>query len=209
MLKLDELNFEEQEENVRITIYNKFYTNISRDEIEEAIGNFKIEDTKIIAEKKDIDFIEKNLLRLFSKYKRELKSKITGKNTILIDEDSGIPLIGLNFIGIIDKGSEMIEIKPITNCNASCAFCSVNEGPNSKKENDFVVEKDYLVNETRLLLEYKRTDEMSIWINPHGEPTLYPKLSGLVSDLLKDTHVKDIHIVTNGILLDKELVDNF
>jgi uncharacterized Fe-S cluster-containing radical SAM superfamily enzyme len=127
---------------------------------------------------------------------------------VFVDEDSEIPLIGLNFLGIVDKGSEILEIKPITNCNASCSFCSVNEGVDSNKEVDFVVDKEYLVEETKSLLSWKGASNMQLWINPHGEPTLYAPLVDYCSDMLKDEHVSQIHIITNGILLNKKLVDS-
>ena len=109
-----------------------------------------------------------------------------------------LPLIGLNFLGILDKGSEILEIKPITGCNAGCNFCSVNEGFGTNKEIDFVVDKDYLVNETKVLLSFKQTDNISLWLNPHGDPTLYSKLVEYCEEIIGDEHVKDIHIITNG-----------
>ena len=73
-----------------------------------------------------------------------LKNKLNGNNTLYIHKNSGIPLIGSLSFGIIDRGSNMLEIKPLTSCNADCIFCSVDEGPSSKKIRDIVVEKDYL-----------------------------------------------------------------
>ena len=119
-----------------------------------------------------------------------------------------LPLIGLNFLGILDKGSEILEIKPITGCNAGCNFCSVNEGFGTNKEIDFVVDKDYLVNETKVLLSFKQINNISLWLNPHGDPTLYSKLVEYCEEVIEDKHVKDIHIITNGLLLSKVVVDN-
>ena len=39
---------------------------------------------------------------------------------ISIDNESKIPLFGLDFIGILDRGTNLLEIKPITYCNIKC-----------------------------------------------------------------------------------------
>jgi uncharacterized Fe-S cluster-containing radical SAM superfamily enzyme len=72
-----------------------------------------------------------------------------------------------------------------------------------------VVDYEYMAMQLTELLEYKAADNISIWINPHGEPLLYDKIIGLCDLILANKHVKDINIVTNAILLTKELVDSF
>jgi len=72
-------------------------------------------------------------MRFFRKYKKDLVYALNGNKAIYVDEDIEMPLIGLNFLGIVDKGSEIIEIKPITNCNLACSFCSVDEGLDQEK----------------------------------------------------------------------------
>tara|TARA_Y100000310_G_C20610640_1_gene777798 strand:+ start:277 stop:1413 length:1137 start_codon:yes stop_codon:yes gene_type:complete len=150
---------------------------------------------------------EKQKLRFFQQAKKNLTFSLNGNKAVYVDADSNLPLIGLNFLGIVDKGSEILEIKPITNCNASCSFCSVNEGADSNKEVDFVVDKDYLVTETKDLLAWKGSSNMQLWINPHGEPTLYAPLAEYCDEMLQDEHVSHIHIITNGLLVTKTVVD--
>ncbi|MBI2547906.1 radical SAM protein [Candidatus Woesearchaeota archaeon] len=208
MLSYDDLLFEEQHDGmIRVQIYNFFFRDISREELAERVGTFRIHDKKIIVENRDPVRVQNKFMQFFRRYKKDLVYTLNQNPAIYVDEDLGLPLVGLNFLGIVDKGSEILELKPITNCNANCVFCSVNEGPSSNKQIDFVVDKDYLVAETKALLTYKGTRGMSLWINPHGEPTLYAKLAGLCSDLLGNEYVKDIHIITNGMLLTKNLVD--
>jgi len=76
-----------------------------------------------------------------------------------------------------------------------------------KKKVDFVVDKDYLVSEVEQLVRYKKEKDLNIWINPHGEPTLYSKLPQLCDDLLYIKEVSTVSIITNGTLLIKPLVD--
>jgi len=207
MLDYEEMRFSEEEDFLRVRFYDFFYADIPKEEVVKEIGDYSIEDDKILSKKYSEERMQKHFMRLFTRYKTRLTYSLNGNKAVFVDEELGLPLIGLQFLGIMDKGSEMIEIKPITNCNTSCVFCSVNEGPGSDKEIDFVVDKDFLVNETKELLRYKDCDNMSLWINPHGEPTLYPKLGEFIEDMLEDEHVKDVHVVTNGVLLGEKLVD--
>ena len=101
----------------------------------------------------------------------------------------------------------MIEIKPVTSCNLGCIYCSVDEGPKSRRKVDFVVEKDYIIEEFRKIVEYKAIGNIDAHINAQGEPLLYDDMPGLVEDIAKMRQIKVISIDTNGILLTKQLVD--
>ena len=68
------------------------------------------------------------------------------------------------------------------------------------------VEKDYLVEELKKLIEFKNT-KIDIYINPHGEPLLYADIISLVNDISKIKNVNILSIITNGTLLTKELID--
>jgi len=207
MLSLNDLSFFEVDSKVRVKLYRAFYVDIDPILIEEVIGSFEIVDSKLKC-RLNFERLEKKFMRFFGGFKRDLTYVLNGNRAIFVDADLGLPLVGTNFLGIQDKGSEILEIKPITNCNADCSFCSVNEGPSSNKEVDFVVDVDYLIDETAAVLEFKGANDMSLWLNPHGEPTLYSKLVEYCSAMLENTHVKDIHIITNGMLLTKPLVDS-
>ena len=108
---------------------------------------------------------------------------------------------------MIDRGTNIIEVKPITSCNISCIFCSVDEGPYSRRKADFVVEKDYLVDEFRKIVEFKGSNNIDAHINAQGEPTLYADMVELVRDIMSVKGVKRSSIDTNGTLLTKQLID--
>ncbi len=206
MLSWNDLSFEESKGKVIVTLYGYFYKEFLKKDLEE-LGEYEIKENKLNIKRLDEFASQKKFMRFFRKYKQDLLFKINGNKAIFVDEDMELPLIGLNFLGILDKGSEILEIKPITGCNAGCNFCSVNEGFGTNKEIDFVVDKDYLVNETKVLLSFKQTNNISLWLNPHGDPTLYSKLVEYCEEVMGDKHVKDIHIITNGLLLSKIMVD--
>ncbi|MDP7115831.1 MAG: radical SAM protein [Candidatus Woesearchaeota archaeon] len=130
------------------------------------------------------------------------------KKIIKVTKQSGIPLVGTIYFGIMDRNTSIIEVRPTTLCNINCTFCSVAAGPKSTYETNFVVEKSYLVEELKKLLDFKE-EPMDIWINPQGDPTVYPELEQLIADIRKLKHVREIIIVTNGMLLTKEKIDAY
>ncbi|MBN4049149.1 radical SAM protein, partial [archaeon AH-315-M20] len=137
-----------------------------------------------------------------------LKNRLNNKETIYIHKNSGIPLIGTNYFGLIDRGTNIIEIKPITSCNLGCIYCSVDEGPLSRRKVDFVVEKDYIVQELKKIVGFKQEDYIDAHINSQGEPLLYADMVELVADIAKIPQIKVISIDTNGTLLTKQFIDD-
>lgn len=129
------------------------------------------------------------------------------KPKIEIAKETGIPLIGSGAFGIVYRNTSIIEVKPITGCNLNCVFCSVDEGIDSKKTVDFVVDRDYLVEELEKLVDFVNEKDIEIHIGPHGEPLLYPQLVELVSAISKIKNVKTISMDTNGTLLNEKKVD--
>jgi uncharacterized Fe-S cluster-containing radical SAM superfamily enzyme len=104
----------------------------------------------------------------------------------------------------VDRGTNIIEVKPSTGCNLSCIFCSVNEGENNY--NDILVEEEYIIKEFRNLCSIKK-HPVEACINPHGEPLLYPYLKELIKDLRGIENVDVISINTNGCMLSKRIID--
>ena len=143
---------------------------------------------------------------LLSRSFDSMKSILTGHDVIYVHRNSGIPLIGSIYFGIVDRGTNIIEVKPITGCNIDCAFCSVDEGASSRKMVDFVVEADYLVDEVKRVIAFKQK-KVDVFINTHGEPLLYSPIVYLVREIRAIDEVNVISIITNGTLLTKSLAD--
>ena len=137
-----------------------------------------------------------------------MTNKVTKCRTIYIDEYTDIPIIGANSFGLVDRDTNVIELKPITGCNLSCTFCSVDEGPTTKKKVDFVVGKDYLVDEFKKLVKYKESTPIYAYINVHGEPLMYEPIIELIRDL-KQIEGVICGIITNGTLLSEKMIDSF
>jgi hypothetical protein len=206
-LVFDDLSFEEKESKIKVTFLKIFYFYIDELSLKN-IGNFKVNGNKIEFINVNEKRAERKFNILLSKGFAHLKNKLNNKPAIYIHKNSGIPLIGTNYFGLIDRGTNLIEIKPITSCNLSCIYCSVDEGPLSRRKIDFVVEKDYIVEELKRLVQYKNVDYIDAHINSQGEPLLYASMVDLVADIAKIPQVKAISIDTNGTLLNKQLIDD-
>lgn len=123
---------------------------------------------------------------------------------ITIDETSGVSLTGLDFIGIIDRGNNVLEIKPITLCNLHCRYCFVSAGD---YDQNFIAEERYLVKSIRKVLEAKQSTDYEIHIAPYGEFFLYPQWEEFLYHIREIPEVKTVSIQTNGLLLTPAKVD--
>lgn len=138
---------------------------------------------------------------------KTLMSKYTGRPTLVIDKHSGAPLIGHNAFGIIDRGTNLLELRPVSGCNQNCIYCSVDEGKHSRtRATDYLVDNKYMIRELRKVMEYKGDDDYEIFISSQGEPLIHPNITSLVRRVNDMKNVDTIIIQTNGSLLTKEKV---
>lgn len=209
------LSFQEKGNDVQIPLLKHFSTAIPKEELNN-IGEFVIKDPHTIEFKSiNEDKAKTRFLFLFDKYLKNLKTKLTGNKAIYIHQNSEIPLIGNASFGIVYRNSSIIEIKPVTSCNLNCIYCSVGEGLSSKK-NDFVIEKDYLVEELEKLIDFinentkksgRQFGGVEVHIGVQGEPFFYAPIEELIADLQKNKNIHTISIDTNATLLNKEKID--
>lgn len=131
----------------------------------------------------------------------------TGRCLIFLDR--AFSLIGSDFIGIIDRGTNLIEVKPCTGCNLNCIFCSVDEGPYSKtRKVDYMAYPDRLIDVFKEVASHKGFNNLEAHIDAQGEPTIYPYLLDLIRGLNEIPGVEVISMQTNGTLLDKDFIKN-
>ncbi|MCP4761560.1 MAG: radical SAM protein [archaeon] len=130
---------------------------------------------------------------------------------IQVNEKFGIPLFGLDFIGILGRGSNLLEIKPITVCNIKCKYCFVKSG---QYMNNFVLDTRYILKWLDKALEIKenngidgkKLDDIEIHIAPYGEFFLYNNYLELIKGIRAFPQVKTISIQTNGLLLTDKII---
>ncbi len=201
-LSFETLRFEDRKDFVRVNFLNLFHFDVQPDVLER-IGRFSLEKNSItfenVSEKRAVNKFNLLLADSF----RSLKNRVNSKQTIYIHKNSGIPLIGNISFGIIDRGSNLLEVRPISSCNIKCIYCSVDE---DARPVDFVVESDYIVEEARKIADYKG-EGLQIHIGSQGEPMLYADMVSLIRGLKQIPQIKFISIVTNGTLLNEKLID--
>jgi uncharacterized protein len=207
MVRLDfiTLGFELKKDNLQVNLLNIFYTKIPINELN-SIGPFKLIDKHTIEFKDTYEHkANTKFSYLLAKYFKELKNSVNGNEAVYVHRNSNIPLIGNVSFGIVYRDTSLIEIKPITSCNLNCIYCSVGEGKSSQKT-DFVVEKDYLIEELEKLLEFVE-DEVEVHIGVQGEPLLYADLIPLITDLHKNKQISLISMDSNFTLATKPFID--
>jgi len=126
-------------------------------------------------------------------------------NNILIRD---IPLFGCIAFGIIDRGTNVLQVRPISECPLSCVFCSTDAGPRTKQRiSEYMVDLPQLLAAFERAASYKETDDIEAHIDTVGEPAMYPQLIELVDGLSRNSHVKTVSMQTNGMLLSTKLID--
>jgi uncharacterized Fe-S cluster-containing radical SAM superfamily enzyme len=145
------------------------------------------------------------LNRLLRNLSGKLKHHWTQRPLWFVDEP--LPLIGYNAFGIIDRGTNVLQVRPITGCNLSCIFCSVDEGPRSRTRiNDFVVSLEHLVEWFAKVASVKQ-HPVEAHIDGQGEPTLYPWFLDLVQALAEHHKTKIVSFQTNGTFLNEQILE--
>ena len=130
------------------------------------------------------------------------------KNLIKIPRDADLPLIGAIMFGIIDRGTNLLQVRPTSVCNLNCIFCSTDAGPFSKTRiNDYEVELDYLIDWFKEVARYKENKHLIAFIDSVGDPLTYPEIVDLVQELSEIEGVENVGIETNGTLFNEELIE--
>lgn len=205
-ITFENIEFCEENDRVKLVFLKIFYTFISKEDLNK-IGKFNVKKNTIEFFSQTEKAVNNKFYILLSNAFENLVNSLSNNKTVYVHKNSGIPLIGSIYFGLIDRNSSVIEVRPITSCNYNCIYCSVNEGVSSNKSNDFVVEKDYLVQELKSLIEYKGISDIEAHIGTQGEPLLYADLIPLIRDISSLKGVKVVSIDTNGSLLTEENID--
>ncbi|WP_369610788.1 radical SAM protein [Sulfurisphaera javensis] len=117
-----------------------------------------------------------------------------------------IPLIGHIAFGIIDRGTNMLQVRPFSNCPMSCIFCSVDAGPKSRSRvTEYIVDADYLIEWVNYVVQ-KKIHQVSILIDGVGEPILHPDIIKIVKGIRENKKVFEIAVETHGLPLTERLV---
>lgn len=126
----------------------------------------------------------------------------------IFDVRPPLPLIGHVAFGIIDRGTNLLQVRPTTVCPLSCIFCSVDAGPRSRlRVTEYVVDADYLVTWFKWVVERKELEKVHAYIDAAGDPLAYPRIVELVAKLRKLPFVETVAMETHGALLTEDLAE--
>jgi len=126
----------------------------------------------------------------------------------IVQVDCSIPIVGCIAFGCIDRGTNLIQVRPTSICPLSCIFCSTNAGPKSRiRQAEYLVELDHLVEGFRELVRLKGAWGIEAHIDTVGDPLTYPKIVELVHELGQTPGVEVVSLQTHGPLLTERLVD--
>jgi uncharacterized protein len=129
--------------------------------------------------------------------------------TIHITRESGIPLMGAIQFGIIDRGTNLLQIRATTSCNLNCPFCSTDGGPFSKSHKTiYTVDKDYLLDWVEEIVKFKGSERIEANLDSVGEPFAYKEFIQLAKDIAKIKGIYKISMQSNGTLIKKEMLDD-
>ncbi len=123
---------------------------------------------------------------------------------VKVGADSNIPLFGLDFLGILDRGTNVLEVKLSTICNLRCRYCFVSSGD---YETNFEADPHYALEWIKRAIDIKNGSDMEIHIACYGESLLYPSLIPLIEQLKKMKEITTISVQTNGLLLNKDIIE--
>ncbi|MHA1391439.1 MAG: radical SAM protein [Promethearchaeota archaeon] len=120
-----------------------------------------------------------------------------------VDKTSKIPLMGVDFLGIIDRGTNIIELKPITLCNLKCKYCFVSSG---NYNTNFIVDSNYLIEKVLDIVRLKGDHNLELHLSPYGEILLYKELENLLKRLSDIKGISIRSMQSNGLLLSKPVI---
>ncbi|MHC1586000.1 MAG: radical SAM protein [Candidatus Hecatellaceae archaeon] len=119
-----------------------------------------------------------------------------------------IPLVGCIAFGLIDRGTNLIQVRPSTSCPLSCIFCSTDAGPKSRsRQVEYLVDLDHLVEAFKALASFKGLEKLEAHIDTVGDPLTYPKIVDLVQSLSSLQGVEVVSMQSKGHLLSERLAE--
>ncbi len=134
-----------------------------------------------------------------------LNTSWNGRVVYLIEDN--MPMLGYIAFGIIDRGTNVLQVRPTTICPLNCIFCSVDSGPYSRHRwAEYIVKPKPLIDTMDYIASIKGYG-LEALIDTIGDPLTYPWLETLVKNLKKIPEVSYVALETHGALLTIELVE--
>ncbi|WP_238374095.1 radical SAM protein [Ignicoccus hospitalis] len=125
---------------------------------------------------------------------------------VLTEVREPIPLVGSIAFGIIDRGTNVLQVRITTVCSMCCKFCSVDAGPCSKSRwADFVVtDLEWLRAWVNDVVKFKGVP-VEVLLDGVGDPLEHPNVVGVVRTLKSIEGVASVALETHGLKLNEDL----
>ncbi len=138
---------------------------------------------------------------------QQIIAKQSVKNSLIsIDRTTNIPLIGAIHIGVIDRGSNLLQVRASTYCNMKCSFCSTAANSREIHNYNYEIDLDYLLDWIKEAVRLKNDEVSQINIDSVGEPTAYPRIAELIRKVKSIQNVEFVTMQSNGTLLTEEKI---
>ena len=119
----------------------------------------------------------------------------------------GVPMLGYIAFGVIDRGTNVLQVRPTTICPQNCIFCSVDAGLSSRNRwAEYIVDLEAIVNCVKNVINEKGTG-IEVLLDTIGDVLTYPYLIKLIELLRRVNGIRSIALETHGLLLTRKLVD--
>ena len=135
-----------------------------------------------------------------------VRGRVWGRPLVALSRPA--PLMGAVFIGVIDRGTNVLQVRPTTLCPLSCVFCSVDAGPRSRwRAAEFYVEDPSWLAEWAGRVAAAKGVWVEALIDGVGDPFAYPRLVELVSLLKSQPGIRWVAVETHGWALSRRLIE--
>jgi len=109
--------------------------------------------------------------------------------------------------GAIDRGTNVLQVRPTTICPLNCIFCSVDAGPYSRNRvAEYIVDLETMLSTVKEIAEYKGGGVEAL-IDTIGEGLTYPHIVRFIKMLKEIPAISSIAIESHGATLTKNLVE--
>jgi uncharacterized Fe-S cluster-containing radical SAM superfamily enzyme len=126
--------------------------------------------------------------------------------TELFEIPDDMPLLGSVTFGLIDRGTNVIQVRPSTSCPLNCIFCSTDAGPCSKRRRaEYIVKLEHMM-EWLMELAKIKGDGLEAHIDTVGDPFAYPRLVELVQAIRELEEIRIISLQTHGHLMNERIL---
>ncbi len=140
-----------------------------------------------------------------NKYLRAIGRYRDGRIVYRVLRDT--PMIGYIAFGIIDRGTNVLQVRPTTICPLNCIFCSVDAGPFSRNRwAEYIVDPEPLLETIEYIVGVKGCG-IELLIDTIGDPLTYPHLIDFISRAKLIDGISSVALETHGALLSYSLVD--